>query len=121
MIDLSKEFNPVPKPPFKGKKIPKPLKRIGKKTKASLNAVIQMKKAFLEMGIVTCEIKLDGCLKNNFLSFAHIKKRRYLKEEDLLKGVLACYECHRKVEYECEKWTGKSMEIFLTNIINKRT
>jgi hypothetical protein len=119
MLDLSQEFHPIPKPIKKIKKT-KSINKIGKKGEANLKANVIMKEAFLNMGIVTCEIKLEGCFKNNFLTFAHLKKRRFLKEEDLLVGVLACVNCHTKVEYDCKRYTGQDMETFLQSIIDKR-
>ena len=79
-----------------------------------------LKKNFEKFGIVTCEIKLSGCLINNFLGFAHIDKRIKLKEGELIKAVLACQPCHYKVEYFCKEYTGKTMREFLTEIIQNR-
>jgi hypothetical protein len=115
MIDLSKEFYPVPKV-FKVKKQSKPIKQIGKKGKLNLEANIQMKKDFEALGITECEVKLKGCWKNNALTFAHLDKRRYLKKEDLITGVLACTPCHMQIE----KYPREKMKLLLENIIKNR-
>lgn len=72
--------------------------RPGKKQKEWQNVRVQLKKAFTAAGITECELNLEGCWKNNALSFAHIDKRRYLSKEDLKKVVLACIPCHQVVE-----------------------
>jgi hypothetical protein len=116
MIDLSQEFYPCPKV-FKAKKEPKPLNKIGKKTRASLDAVAEMKLEYAAVGITECEIKFPKiCWRNNALSFAHLKKRRKLSKEDIKKTVLACIPCHDTVEI----WPAEEMEQFLQDIINKR-
>lgn len=78
----------------------------------------QLKKDFEEMGITTCELRLDGCTHNRFLGFAHTKKRRDVT--DLRRVVLACQNCHEKVEYCSFRWTGKNMEDYLEGIMAKR-
>ena len=81
----------------------------------------KLKVKFADMDITTCEIGLKGCLNDNFLGFAHTKKRRYITtEEDLWRVVLACQPCHAKVEYFCIKWTGKTMTEFLDAVIDGR-
>ena len=116
VTDLSGEFHPQPKV-FKAKKEPKPLKQAGKKTKAWDEAREELKKEFEEMGITECEIRLKGCRKNNFLSFAHIDKRKNLSKEDLKEVVLACVPCHNIVEF---KWGREKMKEFLMSIIKNR-
>ena len=117
MIDLSKEFFPQPKPLPKGKKLPKPIKKIGKKGQDSLDAVEQMKKDFAEIGVINCEANLKGCWHNNALSFAHLDKRRYLSKEDLLVACLICVPCHTTIE----AWKRDKMRSFLQDIIDRRT
>ena len=103
-------FNPVPKPE-KYKKLSKVQvwNRIRK----------QLKKDFEEMGITECELRLEGCTHKNFLGFAHTKKRRNVT--DLKRVVLACSNCHDKVEYASVRWTGKKMEEYLEEVIKLRT
>lgn len=99
MLDLSKEFHPVPKPAAKGKKEPKPLKTMGKKTTEWKDFRTQLKEKFEKWGITECELKLEGCWKANALGFAHIDKRVNLRPDELTSVVLACNVCHQKVEY----------------------
>lgn len=86
----------------------------GKKTLAWNKAREELKKEFQAMGITTCEIKFDGCWRDNALSFAHTRKRRNVI--DLKRVVLACIPCHDIVE----KWGEAKMEIFLEDIISNR-
>jgi hypothetical protein len=117
--DLSSSFNPVPKV-FKAKKDPKPIKQIGKKGKENIEATEQLKKDFQDLGVFGCEIKLEGCWKI-LMGFAHGKKKRKLTPEELKKFAIgACNPCHDKIEYFCKKWTGLTMEQFVTKIINER-
>ena len=101
-------------------KVSKPTKQKKiSKVKEWAIARAELIKEFGDRGITTCEIGLEGCTKNNFLGFAHTTKRR--DAVDLKRVVLACVLCHSKVEYECEKWTGKNMEDYLEEIIANRT
>jgi hypothetical protein len=103
-------MNPVPKP-VKQKKISK-VQEWNKIRK-------ELVKEFEEKGIVSCEIGLENCTRTRFLGFAHTKKRRDVT--DLKRVVLACSNCHSKIEYACHRWTGKSMEGFLEGIIKNRS
>lgn len=67
----------------------------------------RLKKLFLSYGIVTCELQLEGCIHDNFLSFAHRRKRvEYYSEPEKLfdpnEVVLACQNCHQKIEVDPE-------------------
>lgn len=90
----------------------------GKKTKEWDKAKVELKKEFQEMGITSCEIRLPDCTNSYMLGWAHTRKRRFVT--DIKRVVLACQNCHQKVEYECEKWTSKDMETYLEEIIQKR-
>jgi hypothetical protein len=114
-MDLSNEFHPVPKP-IKRVKMPKKLKQMGKKGKEWADVRAELKKRFYKAGITKCEIKFDGCLRDDFLGFAHLAKRRKLTHEDLYKVVLACDYCHDIVE----KYPAEKMKKFLLNIITNR-
>ena len=99
--------------------VPKPVKQTKISKVDNWNSIRkELKQEFEDMGVTTCELKLPDCFKNNFLSFAHTVKRRDV--EDLKRVALACQNCHHKVEYECEKWTGLSMEDYLESIISYR-
>lgn len=113
--DLSKEFHPVPKPAAKAKKVYKGL-GIGKKTKEWSSERDVLKEEFEKLGIIQCEIGLPGCVKNNFLGFAHLDKRRNLTKEDLPQVVLACDPCHDHVEL----LNRIRMRKILTEIIKNR-
>jgi hypothetical protein len=59
---------------------------------------------FQVAGITSCELGYPGCFRNNFLSFAHSKKRRYITSQEELEEVcLACQKCHDDVEYSGRK------------------
>jgi hypothetical protein len=76
----------------------------------------KLKLEFLRRGITECELKYEGCWKDNALSFAHLDKRQHLKGDELKEVVLACTPCHQKVEY-----IGREkMREVLTKVINSR-
>lgn len=118
--DLSQEFNPRPKPPAKGKKLPHPIGS-GKKVTAWEVARVSLIKLFTTWSITTCEIKLDGiCIKDNFLGFAHTERRRKLSEADVKspeKVVLACQPCHHVVDFVMDRTDAK---LLLEKIIKER-
>lgn len=59
----------------------------------------KLKKYFEEtLGITVCELRLPGCSYNNYLSFAHSKKRREIHGEEIREVVLACINCHTVIE-----------------------
>src|SRR5690349_2391044 len=108
MLDLSKEFHPVPKPQKLEKSKPHPI-GAGKKTIQANEDRAERKKDFVKMGIDYCEIKLPGCWKI-IHGFAHVDKQNNMTpEEKRYAAIGACNPCHHKIEYECEKWTGLSM------------
>lgn len=91
----------------------------GKRTKAWESTRRKLKVAFECAGIVECELKWPGCWRDNSLGFAHHKKRRNLKPEELTIVILACSaECHRKLELLPEK---EMEQIVLTTIANRET
>lgn len=71
-------------------------KRIGpgKKTREWNKIRAELKKRFLSVGITRCEM----CGKDNMLSFAHRKKRRFCDEDELHVCALLCNPCHDKLE-----------------------
>lgn len=118
-MDLSQEFHPIPKV-YRVKKEPRPIKQIGKKGKLNLKANLELKKTFAEIGITKCEIQLEGCWKI-IMGFAHGKKRRNLTPKELKKFAIGgCNPCHDKIEYDCEKYTGITMEQFVKKTIENR-
>lgn len=78
----------------------KAIKRGGKKTDEWAEARKNILRDFESRGIISCELRLSGCLGNLFLSLAHSRKRRNIKTaEDLYEVVLACQNCHEIIEY----------------------
>ena len=64
----------------------------------------KLKKIYLKKGITSCELKFEGCWRDNGLSFAHRHKRIFYKShpellEDFNQTILACVWCHQKIEY----------------------
>lgn len=62
-----------------------------------------LKIEYQEKGIITCELKLAGCWKDNALSFAHKDKRwKYIRRPLELwtfkETILACVPCHQIIE-----------------------
>lgn len=72
----------------------------GKKTKAWESERAKLKRRFLAVGIITCELRYTGCAFDNLLGFAHADKRRKLSREDLSVVILACNFCHDKIEID---------------------
>ena len=65
----------------------------------------KLKKIYLDKEITTCELRLNGCVNNFALGFAHRHKRNWYKHNpDLLmdfnQTILACQPCHEKIEYD---------------------
>lgn len=114
-IELSKEFHPVPKPAPRQKKQPKPI-GAGKKTNEWKSIREQLIETFKNWGITECEIRHEGCWRNNALGFAHVDKRRNLRLGELTKVVLACTPCHQWVEV----MPHKEMRLVLERIIASR-
>lgn len=72
---------------------------VGRKTIAWANARARLKRKFQAMGITRCELAYPGCKQDDFLSFAHGKKRRHLQGDELETLVcLACQPCHQQIE-----------------------
>jgi uncharacterized protein YheU (UPF0270 family) len=109
-MQYTKEFQ------LRGKKtkIKKPL-GAGKKTKAWDEAREKLKKQFAAWGITKCELNYEGCWRDNSLGFAHLDKRRYLTEADLMQVVLACNECHQTIEVQSREEMRKELEEVIKN------
>lgn len=116
--DLSKEFHPQLKV-FKAKKEAKPIQP-GKRTKAWEDGRVILKKKFAAWGITQCEIRLEGCLRDNFLGFAHVVRRVAIGTENIADPslvVLACQQCHQTVDNEMPH---KDSEKLLRGIVSRR-
>jgi hypothetical protein len=87
-------------------KIPKPEKAIkNKRMKAYARIRPKIIQMFIEKGITRCELMLDGCLGDFALAPAHRHKRGWYYERPELLGdffevVLACVNCHDKIEFD---------------------
>ena len=87
------------------------LNKIGKRGRANLEANRRLKELYQDLGIRYCEIRLPGCLINNYLQFCHRHKRDWYKGNvDLLSDynqtVIGCQHCHDKIEVD-KKLTEK--------------
>ena len=78
------------------------------RTKINREQNKKLVKLFQDKGIMTCELKLKGCMGGIWLSFAHLHKRTwyYDKDPDLLSDfnqvVVACMNCHQVIEKDAE-------------------
>lgn len=73
--------------------------KAGKKTIAWSKIRAELKKEFEAKGITYCEVGYDGCTRNNYLSFSHGDKRRFLTNDELRNlVVVACMPCHQILE-----------------------
>ncbi len=75
------------------------MNRSGPRTRkrAAMNA--KLKARSVKLGIFSCELRLPGCMGNQFLSWAHSKKSRFLvTDEDWMEAVLSCQSCHARIE-----------------------
>lgn len=75
------------------------LRKAGRKTKAWERVRRQLKCEFTARGIQACELRFEGCMVDDYLGFAHSKKRRYVvTDEDWREVVLACRTCHDRLD-----------------------
>jgi hypothetical protein len=71
----------------------------GRKTRANKKANAKLKKCFESMGITSCELGYPNCTRDEFLSWAHGRKRRKLQGDELeTLVILACLNCHNRIE-----------------------
>ena len=93
-------------------RIPKPEKsETGKREREWKRERFKLKKIYWDKGITICEVKLDGCMPNFGLSFAHLHKRFWYYDKPGLLGdfnqtLLACAYCHPRIERD-KKLTAK--------------
>ncbi len=75
------------------------MKKVGKKSKEWIAVRRRLKVKYEAAGIVSCELKYEGCKRDGWLSFAHGKKRRHLKGNELeTLCILSCLICHGRIE-----------------------
>lgn len=118
--DLSGFNGAFPKPLPKGKKAKKPL-GAGKKTKLWEDGRTELKQIFRDNGITVCEVMIPNvCKNNNYLGFAHKRRRNWLTEEQLKDPhyvVLACNPCHDMLDF---KMPRDEAEELMDKIIENR-
>lgn len=73
----------------------KRMNQIGPKTAEWNRVRAELKVIFEAKGITRCQI----CLTDNFLGFAHCRKRRNLLDGEIYHCALLCNEDHDKLEY----------------------
>jgi hypothetical protein len=89
----------------------------GKKTRANMKANAKLKREFEAKGITRCELGYPGCTKDDFLSWAHGKKRRKLQGDELTSCViLACINCHDVIE----RMSPEGMLVIVESVIAER-
>lgn len=54
----------------------------------------ELKVKFEAAGITTCELHYPGCFRDNYLGFAHSKRRRHIVGDEIYEVILACNPCH---------------------------
>lgn len=104
---------------YKAKKAKKGI-RPGKKTVAWEEGRRELKVVFKDHGITTCEIRTQKCVRNNYLGFAHTRRRNSLTEEQVVDPhfvVLACNSCHDIVDFRMDR---KKAEALLDEIVKAR-
>jgi hypothetical protein len=87
----------------------------GKKTIAWEKKRAELKVLFEGWGVITCELKFVGCLINWALGFAHAKRRRNLKPDELGKVILACVHCHEILDCRKEHETEAIVNQVIAN------
>ena len=90
----------------------------------------KLKPRFEKAGIICCELRYEGCARDNFLGFAHALKRRHLDSHRFFSNnlievgdprhmettILACNFCHDRLERLLEE----QMKLEVMKIIQKR-
>lgn len=74
------------------------MKKVGKKGQAWANKRRKLKREFEAAGITACELRLEGCMGNDGLGFAHALKRRNIKDIEAAPVLLLCNNCHWQYE-----------------------
>ncbi len=88
----------------------------GRKTNEWDNARAWLKIQFNRVGIRTCELRYAGCAFDNYLGFAHSKKRRNITGDEMYEVALLCNFCHEVAE----RLPEAEMTILIKQIIAAR-
>jgi hypothetical protein len=89
----------------------------GKKTKEWDRVRAELKVEYEAMGITSCELGYDGCKRDDWLSFAHGRKRRKLQGDELKTlTILSCTVCHERIE----RMPADAMLAIVASVISER-
>lgn len=78
----------------------KPINKNGRRGKDWLKTRRQLSVEYAAQGITSCELRYEGCWGDKALGYAHGRKRRHLKGDELKTlTILACNPCHDRIEY----------------------
>jgi hypothetical protein len=89
----------------------------GRKTKQWNATRRKLVSEFAAMGITSCELRYEGCFGEGALGFAHGRKRRHLKGDELKTLViLICNPCHDRIEF----LPAEEMLRIIQEVIEKR-
>ena len=73
------------------------MKRAGKRVKAWNAVRASLKREFAAAGITRCELRYENCTDDNYLSFAHSRKRRLMGDR-IREVALCCFNCHHTLD-----------------------
>lgn len=91
--------------------------KAGARMKAWESTRARLKVKFAAQGIVTCELGYPGCKRDDWLSFAHGRKRRKLIGDELeTLTILACTPCHDVIE----RMAPEGMLAIVQSVISER-
>jgi len=93
------------------------LRKVGKKGQEWITARNWLRKRFNWAGITSCEFKFQGCWGDQWLSFAHCKKRRKLEDGEIWHVGLACQHCHSILD---EVMNHEEMHTAVHRVIHQR-
>lgn len=89
----------------------------GKKTKMNRASNARLKKKFEAIEITRCELGYPDCTPDSFLSWAHGRKRRKLKGDELdTLVILSCINCHNHIE----RMAPEGMLAIVQSVISER-
>src|SRR5687767_7224572 len=74
--------------------------KAGRRTNDWIKVRRKLKVQYEAAGITQCELGYSGCKRDTWLSFAHGRKRRHLRGDELeTLTILCCTSCHQIIEY----------------------
>lgn len=96
----------------------KAMRRYGKKTLEWDTVRKELKQIFFDNGVTSCELGWPQCYHNNYLTWGHGRKRRFLSGNELKTLViLVCQNCHKTLD---EEMTHEEMYDTVIAVIEKR-